>query len=411
MVMGLKDIFNKKKIENLEDTIQDLYNQVNSVPKQKNTTIISETMIKESMYRNKQTIQKWRDSLDYVEGTNNTTDPLYQIFREIYLDPQIQSTILLRKSRITQLPFKIESLNDNETINEEVEKILDKKWFYDFMNMSLEYLYTGYVAVEITKVNSDKTITIENIPFNHLKPRYSKFVKGINDLYTSGIDLTSDPYVDYVMEIYDNKNDLGIYTKIIPLFLWSRNAQQSWSQYSEKFGMPIVIGRTVKQDAGERKNIFNMLKNMGSSLATLLDNEDKIEIIQNSSTDAYQVYNELIKICNDQISKLILGATMVNSDGSSYSQSQTHQQQFDSLIKMDIRSMEHIVNDILFPRLINLGIIPEGVKFEFDTSESLNIFQKFEIDKALLTSYDLDIDYLNKKYNTFITNVKNTPLI
>lgn len=69
--------------------------------------------------------------------------------------------------------------------------------------------------------------------------------------------------------------------------------------------------------------------------------------------------------------------------------------------------MEHIINDILFPKLVNLGLIPEGCKFEFDTSESLDIFQKFEIDKALLPFYELDVDYLNKTYNTEIIGTKS----
>lgn len=415
--MGL-DIFNKKKVADLEDRINELSNIVTGVqsqPKNINRTILMENLSNETSYRYKQTIAKWRESLEYIEGSNNYTDPLYQIFRELYLDPHIQSTVLLRKSRITQLPFEIEW--KDETMEKEEDPIIEStydffnsKWFYDFLNFALDYMYEGYVALEITKVNND-SINIEKIPFNHLKPRYGVFVKNKTDQYTNGIKLDQEPYSNYVMEVFNNRTDLGIYTKLVPLFLWSKNAHQSWSQFAEIFGMPIRIGKTVKQEPGERKKLFDMIKNMGASLSVLLDKEDDITFLSNSNSDAFNVYNELIKVCNDEINKLILGATMVNSDGSSYSQSQVHQLQFDSLIKQDILATEHIVNNILIPKLENLGIIPEGLKFEFDTSESLDIFQKFEIDKALIPYYELDIDYLNKMYNTSIIGSKSFPII
>lgn len=416
--MGLIDLFKGKRVGELENRIMDLENVITGVqnqPKNINRTVLMENLLNDNAYRYKQTIAKWRESLEYIEGDNNYTDPLYQIFRELYLDSQIQSTVLLRKSRITQLPFEIEWKNESmekeeDPIIDSVYNLFNSKWFYDFMGNALDYMYEGYVALEITKIESDN-INIEKIPFNHLKPRYGVFVKNKTDIYTNGIKLNEEPYSNYVMEIFNSRKDLGIYTKLVPLFLWSKNAHQSWSQYAEIFGMPIRIGKTVKQEVTERKKLYEMLKNMGSSLSVLLDKEDDIQFLSNANSDAFNVYNELIKLCNDEINKLILGATMINSDGSSYSQSQVHQLQFDSLIKQDIRSMEHIINNILIPKLVNLGVIPEGLKFEFDTSESLDIFQKFEIDKALLPYYELDIEYLNKMYNTSIVGSKALPII
>ena len=410
------DIFNKKLINVLQDKLNYLENVVNGV-KQPNivdrTTIIDQ-MQKDYAYRTKQTIKTWREALTYAEDSDNRYY-LYEIFREIYLDSHIMSTILLRKSRITQLPFEIEWKDDNLNNKEEdptlemVDDFLDQKWFYDFLNSALDYLYEGYVALEITKIE-DNNLEITKIPISHLRPMSGVFVKNKFDQTENGIKLDQDPYEQYIMEIFDNRSDLGLYTKIAPLFMWSRQAHQAWSQYSEIYGQPIRIAKTAKQDSTERKKLFDLLKNMGSSLSVVLDNQDAIEFIETSKTDAFNVYLKLIDLCNSEINKLILGATMVNEDGSSYAQSKVHQGQFDSLIKMDIKAAEHIINDILFPKLVNLGLIPEGLEFEFDTSESLSIFEKFEIDRQLLPYYEMDIEYLNKTYNTQIIGTKSTDL-
>lgn len=397
------DLFNRKKVSDLENKVQHLENRVNGVYQPIERNILMDTVKNEYHFRTKQTIKTWRDSLDYAEYSDNRYY-LYQIFREMYLDSHIMSTVLLRKSRVNQLPFEIENdmLSDDE--QENLRKYFESKWFYDFMNNASDYLYEGYTALEISKVNDDGSLKINKIPLSHLRPINGEFVKMYTD--QRGTSLSSPELEPFVMEIYNQRDDLGLYTKIAPLFLWARNAHQAWSQYTELFGMPIRVGKTVKQDAKERNKLFEMLKQMGSSLSVLLDKDEDIQLIQTSNSDAFRVYLEFIKLCNSEINKLILGATMVNEDGSSYSQSNVHQKQFDSLIKSDIKTMEYIVNDILFPKMVNLGLIPEGCRFVFDTSESLDIFQKFEIDKALLPYYELDIEYMNKMYNTNIIGSK-----
>lgn len=412
--MNIRDIFKFKKITELEDKIYDLENVVDTVknqPKMVNRTILTETIKNETAYREKQTIVKWRESLEYIEGYNNYTNPIYQIFREMYLDTHIQSTVLLRKSRVTSLPFEIEWIDEKrekeeDPIIDSVYNFINQEWFYKFLDYALDHIYEGYSAIEINNI-TENSLDVIKLPFNHLKPRYGVFVPNKSEMKEKGIKLNEEPYSNYVIEVFKTRTDLGLFATIAPLFLWSRNSQQNWSMYQEKFGQPIVVGKTAKMEATERTKMFNMLKSMSSSLVTLLDREDEIQMIQSSSTDAYLVYNELIKLCNDQINKIILGATMINQDGSSYSQSQVHQQQFDSLIRQDIRKMENVINNSLFPKLVNLGLIPEGLKLEFDTSESLNIFQKFEMDKALLPYYELDIEYMNKMYNTQIVGTKS----
>jgi len=60
-----------------------------------------------------------------------------------------------------------------------------------------------------------------------------------------------------------------------------------------------------------------MLDQMGSNAFAVLDLEDTIEYIKDGQQDAYGVYDKLIERVNSEISKLILGSTMVMDDGSS----------------------------------------------------------------------------------------------
>jgi phage gp29-like protein len=178
----------------------------------------------------------------------------------------------------------------------------------------------------------------------------------------------------------------------------------AWAEFAEVFGSPVRIGKTDVRDEATRRNMENMMKNMSVASWAVLDLNDSIDLVQASRTDAYQVFDKMVERCNSEISKIILGQTGT-TDEKSYSGSANVHENVSAMIgKQDIVNMEFVVNNQLIPMMIRLGFSLQGYKFEYDTTEQLSLMDQLEIDKVLMTKYDLNIEYLEQKYNVEIND-------
>ena len=67
---------------------------------------------------------------------------LYQVYQQIVLDGQVEAGMLQRKSKVLAQKFNI--LNAAGEIDTKKTKILNNKWFYDFMSLGLDSIFWGY---------------------------------------------------------------------------------------------------------------------------------------------------------------------------------------------------------------------------------------------------------------------------
>lgn len=379
--------------------MEDLFNKYSGsdMSSVERTTILS--MIQNDYaYRKKQNIKTWRTAIEAAENNLNRYD-LYMLFQEIDLDSFVQSQVELRISKITGTPFIVYK---GDEPNDEQQKFFEDKWFYDFITYALDYIFEGYSLIQL--VLDGKSVKVQKIPLKYVIPELSIFKPDPSLYDTSGIKFNEDDeYSPYMVEVFQDRRDLGLYTKLAPLFLWSKSAKVSWSSFTEVYGEPTRIVKTASKKPEEKKKLFDMLSKFGKTKSAVLSNEDNIELLETSNTDAYNTFNEFVKLCSNEIAQLILGGSMITSDGSSYSQSQVHENQFTSKTKDDLKAMTYIINDVLMPKLIDLRLVPEGTHIKFDVTENLSIKDKFEIDSKLLEKHTMDIDYLNETYNTEVT--------
>jgi phage gp29-like protein len=176
----------------------------------------------------------------------------------------------------------------------------------------------------------------------------------------------------------------------------------AWAEFAEVFGSPVRIGKTDVRDETTRRNMENMMKNMSVASWAVLDLNDSIDLVQASRTDAYQVFDKMVERCNSEISKIILGQTGTTDEKSYSGSANVHENVAAMIGKQDIVNMEFMVNNQLIPMMIRLGFPLQGYKFEYDTTEQLSLMDQLEIDKVLMTKYNLNIEYLEQKYNVEI---------
>lgn len=353
----------------------------------------------QQLQRVRQDAQKFNIALQAAES------PMYpnrfllmQTYQQIILDGQVQSAILQRKSKVLAQRYVLRGADGEE--NEELAKLFNAKWFYDFQNLALDSIFWGFSLVQFGPVLNDAFEYANLVPRIYVVPEFD-LVRENTATVTDGVVFTEPPYNNWAIGVGEKKN-LGLGMYLAPYVIWKKNAMAAWAEFAEVFGSPVRIGKTDVRDETTRKNMENMMKNMSVASWAVLDLNDSIDLVQASRTDAYQVFDKMVERCNSEISKIILGQTGTTDEKSYSGSANVHENVAAVIGKQDLVNMEFVVNAQLIPMMIRLGFPLQGYKFEHDTTEQLSIMDQIKVDAELMKKYNLNIEYLEQKYNVEI---------
>ena len=342
-------------------------------------------------------IVKWRNALIAYQSSpeSATLSPLQQIYRDLLMDGHLSSQILLRKSAILNTAYI--ALVGDEIDVEWTETFNKSEWVYELTDTILDTIFTGTTVIEFTEI-LDSEVHFEEIPKTHVLPKYKKIFMDAND---------SSKFIDYEEPEFENRliqigkdSHIGILNNIVPQLIWSRYAEQSWSEFCERFGLPMITATSTKNSASELSKLEKKIRGVGEGLTAVLPTGTSIDIQQPSNSDAYMVFERRINKCEDKISKQILAGTMITDSGSSRSQSEVHERNLDDKITlMDMRFNEFIWNNKIIPLLRNRGFkIPENFYLKLDISEKVDYTELIDFIVRLQDSYDIPIEWLEKTF-------------
>ncbi len=347
-------------------------------------------------------IQTWREAL---EGALDIDSPRYADYHDLLdnlsTDGHLQSQIQIRKLATLSSSYNIIDIKTGKEIPEKTE-MLKTSWFYDFVNNVLDSVFRGYEVLEL--VDTGK-LCFEVIPRRNIVPQKKLMLfeatgdKGIN---------YDDPLVaKYIIEVGEVGN-LGILNNIVPQLIWKKNAQQSWAEFAEKFGMPLVVAKTNKSDTKSLDKIEDQVSSMGEAGTAVLPEGTSLDIIASAAADSFNVYDKQIERTNSEISKQILGGTMVSDNGSARSQAEVHERTLDNKIaEADRHFVEFLINDKLIPLLRGHGYqFSDTDKFVFDRSRSIPIKDHWAIVKEALNEYDIPDEWISKTFKIPINGRK-----
>lgn len=374
--------------------------------KRKNTNTVVTRIIAEFKDHNRADIKKWRNALALAQ---NIYSPRLYLLQDLYdnlkADGHLQAQIHVRKSATSSCGF---SIIDRKTgkVDEQWTEFFSAEWFFDFMEYALDSVFRGFTLLELTNIEK---IQFSLIPYRNVVPTQQKIL----------LDISSDKAIDYsdgfehTLIHIGKPDDLGILADLCGQLIWKRNAQQSWAEFAEKFGMPLLSAKTTSTDPQEIAHLRAMLKALGEAAQAVLPEGSSLDVIPFSSGDAFQVYDQQIERINGEISKPITGGTMITDDGSSRSQSEVHKDNLDyKLAEKDRRMIQFLVNGQLIPMLFHWGynINPDKYKFQFDYSFELSLTEHWNIVNQMLNRYEIPTDWLAETFNVPIIKERETPL-
>jgi phage gp29-like protein len=295
--------------------------------------------------------------------------------------------------------------------NPELTSSLEMPWFKRFMSLALDSIFWGYSLIEFGNLINDPQLMFDKvtlIPREHVIPEYNRIVKDPSDEWKKGIDFTAPPFSAWCIGVGEPK-DLGLLLNVSPQAISKKNMASYWDQFGEIFGMPIRIGKTQSRDPKELTKLETMLSEMGAAAWGLFPDGTEIEIKETTRGDAYNVYDKRIERCNSEMSKMITGVTMTMDNGSSRSQSEVHERQFDDVCASDADMLHDVINVRLFPFLRQHGFNFDGHRFEWDETIEYTPEDQLAIDTMLINNFDIDPKYFADKYNVPIIGKKEQP--
>ena len=391
--MGLFDFLSKKE-------------KTNAVDMRKARDIMSK-VVKTQLSRFGQEISDWKNGLDSWEDTNNPqTAGLITVYNDLVLDPHLTAAMETRKSRTLSKDFKICN-EEGENIPEESD-IFNSLWFRDYIKYSLDSRFFGYSVIQFGDRVGKGFDYIKLVPREYVYPQ-KMAVRQSPYSNTPIVPIKTGKYAAWTQFIGKRGDDLGLLAKAAPMMIYKKTTQGAWAEFCELFGAPFRLGKTDIRNDDLRENMYFMLENMGRNAYGVFSHDDELEFIGDKKTDAYEVYDKLIDRANSEVSKLILGSTMVMDAGSSRSQAEVHERTLGAIDKDDSLFIQEIVNNDLIPWLNKYHGFNITGYWKWDDSEKISKAEQFERDIKIIQTgkYNVPADYITETYGVPLEEVED----
>ena len=340
--------------------------------------------------RQTQDIYGWRQAINEAENNGQKYRvKMNTIYKDVILDGQVKSCISKRKNLTLLQDFALFDSNDN--IDEEATKLIKKKYFADICNYVLDTVFYGYNLINWTDVKNNELLGVQIINREFINPD-GMFI-GEHPYATQGIDIMDESIQNWSLYCTTpSENGIsncgyGLLYEAANYQILSRNNLAYNADFSERFGMPVTVLTTDRQDGEDLDIVEDNLKNMGSNGYLVKDSTDVIDYLEFSNSDnGYQVYDNLEKRLEAKITKLLLGHASALDEtpgklGASQGESSPVSEALKEIKSVDSVYLAYYINDFLIPKLRNLGIkIKDGLTFKFINSD-----EKDEADNKLNT--------------------------
>lgn len=258
-----------------------------------------------------------------------------------------------------------------EEIDEVATRLLQRKWFEDTRKYFHQSPFWGHSLVQIVEFRKSNVAgmpeeikRVELIDREHVRPEEGYVV--LDTSHEIGIPFR-DPAIArklLLIEMGDPKH-LGLLRVMTKEFIWKNYSRSDWSRHSEKYGMPMLTIKTDTSNEKELKETEEMASNFGNNLWMILDTDDEVELKEPTFKDAYKIYLEKAKFCNDEMSKAISGATGTSDEKAFVGGAKVHERILNDFIEAAKRAETYYINEELFPLLIELGYPLQGKEFRY----------------------------------------------
>lgn len=356
-------------------------------------------IVPKTISRTRADISTWKNALRAADNVENPRRArLQNLYTDILLDAHLTSQIELRMQHSLSVPFVLKRESEIDEKNTALLKAA--RWKNEIDREILWADYRGNSLIELTTENN--TLCVTSLPRNNIIPEKGILLLSEDD--TTGIDYRNcREYGTWLLE-FGSRTNYGLLNKAIPHVLFKRFAQSCWSELCEIYGIPPRFIKTDTQDPEMLSRAEAMLRDMGSAAYFIIDREESFEFAKGADTNG-DVYNNLISLCNSEMSLLITGAVIgQDTKNGNRSKEESSIKLLDKIVQADKKTLEGYWNGTVIPALVKIGILPEGLTYELQQEEDIE--KLWSMTREALPYMDIDPEWMKDKFGIQVTGKK-----
>lgn len=384
-----------------KDTVSKLKELVNQVSEAPEDGDVIHKLNLETSNVVRTSIKNWQTAYECaIDASEPDREELLELFEQIEIDTHISALIETIYSNIMAGGFVVK--NPDGTPDLDTTDLFKRPWFSKWVAFALDSIYWGFTGIQFTGVEDGTWSDCEIIPRTHIMPeeagiRYNSNSREPDAYFT-------DPGIDkWTCFLYPNlpgdQYKLGKFNKIAKSFILKREVTQFWAIFNELFGVPYRVMKTDLSNKPRMDNAISAMDAMTSAAYAIMHTEDDITFHNGAAASNTQTFKDFLDTANKEISKALIGSTMVLEDGSSRSQGEVHERNTLAFTRSYGKIVEQMINFILIPKMVEQGFaISLDNRFEFDNETKLDEAAIAGIAVQLKQAgFDIDEEYIEDR--------------
>jgi len=197
----------------------------------------------------------------------------------------------------------------------------------------------------------------------------------------------------------------GIYRVCAWMYLFKNYALKDWITFCEVYGMPQRLG---KYDPGasedDKDALITAIASLGTDAAGIISRSTEIEFVEAAKGSiSADLYENLVRFTNGEISKAILGQTLTAEVGKtgSYAASKTHNEVRLDILKSDGRADAATIRDQMIRPLVgfNFGWDTPVPKYTAEIEEEEDLAAKAEwVGELLDRNVTMPLSFVRREF-------------
>jgi len=372
-------------------------------------------------------IAVWKAARTQAQNIDNPRRAkLQNLYNDIMMDALLSSQIENRRMQTLQSSFSLSDASGK--LNEEATALIKAStWFPVLISAIIDSNFYGPTLTELIPSYSPPLegagggragggragggragggLQIAVIPRNNIVPETGM-------LYWDETDSNGLPYREakeygtWLLE-FGQPTNFGLLNKAVPHVLFKRFAQSCWSELCEIYGIPPRVMKTNTQDPAMLTRAEQMMRDMGAAAWFIIDETEAFEFAKGADTNG-DVYNNLIRLCNNEMSLLISGAVIgQDTKNGNESKETISVEMLEILINADKRMVEGYMNTLVLPALQQIGMLKGELLFSFDPQEDVTML--WTMTKEVLPFMEVDPEWIKTKFGIEVTGTKTQPV-
>ena len=188
-------------------------------------------------------------------------------------------------------------------------------------------------------------------------------------------------------------------------YWFKKNNLKFWVLFNEKFGSPTIVGKyRLGATDEERNRLMEVIQSLQNDTGVAVPETIALEFLEARRSGTINTYRDLADWCNDEISKLALGATLTSGEGrrsGSLALGEIHERVRSEYIEADIRALMSVINSQLIRWLVdfNFGEDVPSPRLLMDTADDQNLEGELRVDQELVKiGVPLPLSYFYERY-------------